>query len=482
MMTWLVIFGAIYLLFLSFTSYLANRENNMADPQDPKAFAIGGGNINMFLGVLTYSATLFSTFTLMGMPNFFRTHGVGAWIFLGVTDVAMTFIVLFIGLKIHKTFKKEKFYSVGTFLRHKYNSKYAAYIFLLGIFVFLVPYMAIQIKGISSFLEVAAPIKLSEVYWSIVMLSIILTYSSVGGFKAIVYSDAIQGTILLFVVWIICYNCLDFAGGLSNMFQTLKTQSPQSVKLLSTPGPKNLLNFQFLFASFIAIIAMPITQPQLTTRLIAMKSEKTLKKMAPSVAFFAIAVILPATFIGMYGAIKFADSTTQEFWFQVLIQEQPVALGALALIGLIAAAMSTTDSQLFALGNEASIFLEKDRNVQSKTKLLILLFTLTSLLFSIFSDNGLVQLARVSFSGTALLAPMILLSIYSKEKTSLNLLTPLFTLASLLFFIYTTFLNTQIKTILSIRVDLFLFMALSIVAIINFFTANKAYQGVKLND
>lgn len=474
MITWLVIFGGIYLLFLSYTSYIANKENSAIDQQDPKSFAIGGGNINMFLGVLTYSATLFSTFTLMGMPNFFRTHGVGAWIFLGVTDVAMTFIVLFIGLKIHRTFKKEKFYSVGTFLRHKYKSKYAAYIFLLGVFVFLVPYMAIQIKGISSFLEVAAPIKLSEVYWSVVMLSIILTYSSVGGFKAIVYSDAIQGTILLFVVWIISYNCLDFAGGIGNMFQALKVQSPQSVKLLSTPGPKGLLSFQFLFASFIAIIAMPITQPQLTTRLIAMKSEKTLKKMAPSVAFFAIAVILPATFIGMYGAIKFADSTTQEFWFKVLVQEQPEALGALALIGLIAAAMSTTDSQLFALGNEASIFLEKDKNVQSKTKLLILLFTLTSLLFSIFSDNGLVQLARVSFSGTALLAPMILLSLYGREKGSLSLFTPVATLLGLLFFIYTTFINTNIKFIFGLRIDLFLFIVLSLIAIINLIKANRS--------
>ncbi len=467
MIFWLVVFGGIYLLLLSYTSYLANKEQNL----DAKSFALGGGNLNIFLGVLTYSATLFSTFTLMGMPNFFRTHGVGAWIFLGVTDVAMAFLVILVGLKIHKVFKERGFFSVGTFLNESYNSKIASYVFIAGVFIFLVPYMAIQIKGISSFLEVSAPIKLSETYWSIVMLSIILTYSSVGGFKAIVYSDAIQGTILLIVIWFIGYNCIEHAGGIENLFIKVKATEP---RLLSIPGPKGLLDFQFLFASFLAIIAMPITQPQLTTRLIAMKNEKTLKKMAPSVAFFAIAVILPAAFIGMYGSIKYADSTTQQFWHNVLVQDQSASLGALTLIGLIAAAMSTTDSQLFALGNEASIFLENNKNVQRNTKILILLFAIASLLFSIYSDTGLVQLARLSFTGTAILAPMILLSIYSKKEVKLSLLTPIMTLICLVFFVYSVFIADNFTKIKDIRVDLVIYIILTITALINYFYSKKA--------
>ena len=460
MILWLTIFGLMYILILSYTSYLAKKEKNL----EPEMFALGGGNLNVFLGVLTYSATLFSTFTLMGMPNFFRTHGVGAWIFLGVTDVAMAFLVILFGLRIHKVFKERGHYSMGTFLKESYKSKYASYIFLFGIFTFLVPYAAIQIKGISSFLEVSAPIKLSEFYWSVVMLAAILTYSSVGGFKAIVYSDAIQGLILLVVVWLISFSCIEAAGGIENIFRTVEQSNKE---LLSIPGPKGLLNFQFLLSAFLSIIIMPVTQPQLTTRLIAMSSEKKLKMMAPSVAFFVIAVILPATFLGMYGAIKYADVSAQEFWKGILITDQSNAIAALTIVGLIAAAMSTTDSQLFALGNEASILLQKDEKVRQKTKGLIFLFAVASLLFSIFSDTGLVQLARLSFAGTAILAPMILLAIFSPRNIELGFFMPIISFISLILFMLCSFIF-KIQMIAGIRVELILYSILTISAICNY--------------
>ncbi len=465
MIIWLAIFGTIYTLLLSYTSYIAKKERNL----DPKEFALGGGNLNVFLGVLTYSATLFSTFTLMGMPNFFRTHGVGAWIFLGVTDVAMAFLIILFGLRIHKVFQQRNFYSMGSFLKHSYQSKLASNIFLIGIFIFLIPYASIQIKGISSFLAISAPIKLSETYWSVVMLSIILSYSSVGGFKAIVYSDAIQGLILLAVVWLISFACLENVGGFGEMFNVIKENDP---KLLSIPGPKGLLDFQFLFASFLSIVIMPVTQPQLTTRLIAMKNRKQLRMMAPSVAFFVIAVILPATILGMYGAVKYPTQTPQEFWNGLLIQDQSPVIAALTIIGLIAAAMSTTDSQLFALGNESTILLKDDKNVQAKTKGLIFIFAVGALLFSIFSTDNLVPLARLSFAGTGVLAPMILLAIFSEENQKLGLLVPILSLVGLIIFITSTLIYSKVY-FAGIRIELILYFVLSLVAIFTYFQSKK---------
>ena len=468
MLIWLLIFGFIYILLLSYTSYLAKKERNL----DPKAFALGGGNLNVFLGVLTYSATLFSTFTLMGMPNFFRTHGVGAWIFLGVTDVAMAFLIILFGLKIHKVFQERNYYSMGVFLKGSYQNKYASYIFLFGIFIFLIPYASIQIKGISSFLATSAPIKLNETYWSVIMLAAILSYSSVGGFKAIVYSDAIQGLILLIVVWLICYTCLDHIGGFENIFIQVKEKNE---KLLSIPGPKGLLDFQFLLSSFLSIIIMPITQPQLTTRLIAMKNRKKLRLMAPSVAFFVIAVIFPATILGMYGAVKYPDMTPTDFWNHLLIKDQSATIGALTIVGLIAAAMSTTDSQLFALGNEATILLKKDKNVQSKTKILIFLFAVSSLIFSMFSTDNLVPLARLSFSGTAILAPMILLAIFSESHHKLGMILPVLSFISLFIFLFAcvAYHETHLG---GIRIELILYFILSLVGILIYYKNKKVHH------
>ena len=87
MTTWFAILAPVYVMALVVATLLARRDTHSSDD-----YVMAGSNIGVALGFLSFSATLFSTFTLMGMPDFFRTHGVGAWIFLGVTDGAMAFI------------------------------------------------------------------------------------------------------------------------------------------------------------------------------------------------------------------------------------------------------------------------------------------------------------------------------------------------------------------------------------------------------
>ena len=87
--------GAIYILLLvTFTLLTKSKE------KDSKTYFLAGGNLGTFLGLFTFAATLFSTFTLLGMPDFFRTHGVGAWILLAVSDMVMVFGILWIGYSL----------------------------------------------------------------------------------------------------------------------------------------------------------------------------------------------------------------------------------------------------------------------------------------------------------------------------------------------------------------------------------------------
>ena len=154
-----------------------------------------------------------------------------------------------------------------------------------------------------------------------------------------------------------------------------------------------------------------------------MKNYNALKKMATSVGFFAILVILPTIIIGMYGAIFYAEVSTAEFLGGVLLNEQHEMIAALIIIGLFAAAMSTSDSQLFAMGNEIKGLLRlKENDNLRPIRLVILLFAISALIFSLLSSDELVLLARLSFSGTALMGPMILLGIFSQKPQMDSLL------------------------------------------------------------
>lgn len=456
----LLIVGIIYLaLLVSFTLLTRSKD------KDSKSYFMAGSNIGSFLGLFTFAATLFSTFTLLGMPDFFRSHGVGAWIFLTISDMAMVFGVLWIGYYLRKRTTGFQYLGMAGFLKHRYKNPFAGYVAFIGAFLFLIPYVAIQIRGVAIFLQQAFPehdIPLAVFAFSMVI--VMLIYSEIGGLKAIIYSDVLQGILLLIVIWIIGILCLQNVGGMTQMFETI---GESNKALLSTPGPNGLFTFQFLLGSMVAICMIPFTQPQVSTRLMIMKDQNALFRTAIGLGTFAILVILPTAFIGMYGAIKYPDASTSEFLGNTLIHDQPGFLGAFVIIGLIAAAISTADSQIFALGGETRSLLSgsSDKAMVGKARISIVVFAILALVFALFSSDQLVLLARASFAGTSLLAPMIFIGIFYDHAERIKIM-PTLTLIAIAILV-ASMMGLMPGSIAGLRLDLSLFVILAIAAIVS---------------
>ncbi len=141
MLTWLLIVGSVYISILFYLSYRSRRmirSNN--------DFLLAGSNIGLLLGFMTFAATLFSTFTLMGMPDFSKNHGIGAWVFLAFSDAGMVFLIVWFGYRLRKTVSSKGFSGMSALLQDCYQNRWAGYIYFTGIFLFLVPYVAIQTR------------------------------------------------------------------------------------------------------------------------------------------------------------------------------------------------------------------------------------------------------------------------------------------------------------------------------------------------
>jgi len=456
MNVWVIIIGTVYFGVLVYVGLSSFRKTKSAED-----YILGGSKLGTIIGMMTFAATLFSTFTLMGMPDFFRLHGVGAWIFLAISDAAMFFLILWFGFHLRRRASKENYKGVGGLMNSCFGTPWAGRVYFLGVFLFLIPYVAIQIRGIAIFLNAVFPEALPPWGWSLGIVGIMLMYSELGGLKAIIYNDVIQGTILLVVLWIIAAGCLNHFGGIANMFDQVK-QVDES--LLSTPGPNGLFTFQFLFSSFFAIILIPVTQPQVTTRLVIMRSKKTLHSMAVSLGIFTFLILTPTIFIGLYGAVLYGDTDTETFLANVLLFEQIDFIAALVVIGLLAAATSTADSQIFALGSELRSLLKGDeKKIMRITRIAIFSFGFAALIFSIFSTNELVLLARLSFAGTSIMAPMILTGLFAKGKPSPIIIWS--TAAGILIFL-ASLLKLVPEMIGFMRIDLLLLIVLTVIAII----------------
>jgi len=450
MTTWLLILGAVYLAILANAALHSWRKTRSADD-----YVLAGSKVGTIVGFLTYAATLFSTFTLMGMPDFFRNHGVGAWIFLAVSDGAMVFLIVWFGYHLRRRAKRAGFQGTAGLMCSLYSNRWAGYVYFAGVFLFLVPYVAIQIRGLAIFLEAVFPGALPAWGWSAGVVIVMLIYSEIGGLRAIMYSDVLQGLTLLTVIWLVGIGCIRHFGSIESMFEQVRLTNEA---LLSTPGPHGLFTAQFLIASFLAITLLPVTQPQLTTRLVIIRDTRTMHRMAVGIGVFAMLIILPVIAIGMYGAVRHGGESTREFLSAVLLSEQAEVIAAAAVIGLIAAAISTADSQIFALGTELrSLLSNKERTALIRTRIAIVFFGLAALVFSVLSSDQLVLLARVSFAGTSLLGPMVLAGIFSKRSPGPEIL--IVSAIGLLIFLG-SLLNLLPSNISSVRLDLLLLLTI----------------------
>jgi len=252
MNVWMIVLGAIYLATLITIGLTSWKKTKSAED-----YILAGSRVGMVVGTLTFAATLFSTFTLMGMPDFFRTHGIGAWIFLAVSDAVMFFFILWFGTQLRRRARTLDYQGMAGMLHTCYQTAWAGWVYFAGVFCFLVPYVAIQIRGISIFFSQAHPDFLPPWGWSVAIVCIMLAYSEVGGLRAIILCDSIQAVILLAALWIISYGCVRTLGGIPALFEQVRQTNEA---LLSTPGPKGLFTVQFLVASFIAIFYFPVTQ------------------------------------------------------------------------------------------------------------------------------------------------------------------------------------------------------------------------------
>ena len=88
MLNYLLIIGTVYILVLMFFSWRTKK--NIKNSTD---FMLGGCKIGVAIGLMTFAATLFNTFTLLGRPDISRIHGVSAWILLALSDEVMVYLI-----------------------------------------------------------------------------------------------------------------------------------------------------------------------------------------------------------------------------------------------------------------------------------------------------------------------------------------------------------------------------------------------------
>ena len=180
------------LLAIGWIGYRARREDSMRD------FFLANRGIGFVVLVLTLYATQYSGNTLFGFTGRSYRYGYFWMTSLHFMTAIVVFYLLF-APKLQSLAKNRGFITPTDFLDHRFASSGVNLLATIIMIVAISNYLIGQLKAMGHAFEGLTGLDDKLAYCSgvILLAAIIIVYETLGGFRAVVWTDAIQGVILI---------------------------------------------------------------------------------------------------------------------------------------------------------------------------------------------------------------------------------------------------------------------------------------------
>lgn len=258
-------------------------------------------------------------------------------------------------------------------------------------------------------------------HWAVISgAAVIITYTLVGGYKAVAWTDLVQGVLMLIGLIALPIVAISAAGGWDAVTENLRAQDPG---LLGPWGPEGRSTVPLVaIVSFLAIGLPFMGVPQLMVRFMSARSVKSLKP-AMSISIVVIALFdIGAVLTGMAGRALFPDLADPETILPLLSNELlPPLLAGTMMVVVMAAIMSTVDS-LLILASSAVVrdYLQKirasvlsDGQLTRRGKWLTLIIGLVGVAFALHQTPLVFWFVLFAWSGLgAAFGPVLLCALW----------------------------------------------------------------------
>lgn len=427
-------------IFLAFAAYMsvmivigakyAGKTKNSED------FFLGGRNLNGWVAALSAQASDMSGWLLMGLPGSVYAFGTGqAWIAVGLF-IGTVCNWLFISSRLRRyTIRANNSLTLPAYLENRFHDKKRILLIAssIVIVIFFLVYTASALtaggKLFSSVFGVNYTAALT------IGAAVILVYTFLGGFMAVCVTDFIQGTLML--VGVLCVPLLAyFMVGPENIVGIIGESGVAG-------GASSFLNIMDDSGSKVSVIYI-ISQlawgfgyfgmPHILVRFMAVSNEKELKK-SKVIAIVWVAISLGfAIIIGIVGRAYLyptilgettdisAENVFIEMIKQLFINDLNLAfIGGLFLCGILAAIMSTADSQLLVTASAVAEDLfkgiikkdAKDKTVLNVSRATVVIVAVLAYIIALNPDSSVMGLVSNAWAGFgSAFGPVVLLSLY----------------------------------------------------------------------
>ena len=354
---------AVYLIAMLGVGVWFAKKNNSVDD-----FYLGGRKLGPFVTAMSAEASDMSSWLLMGLPGVAYLSGLAeaSWTAIGLA-VGTYLNWLIVARRIRRYSNHLDAITVPQFFSKRWGDdrNLLSAIAAVVIIIFFIPYLA---SGFSACGKLFASL-FGTSYMTAMLISaaVIVIYTVMGGFLAASFTDLIQSIIMTVALIVVLSFGVAQAGGLDAVMDNAQslagylslTQTHDAV----TGGASSysLLTICSLLAWGLGYFGMP----HILLRFMAIEEEKKLALSRRVATVWVVISMGVAIFIGVVGngmtkagaMEQLADSETIIVQIASLISHYGVFAALIAgviLAGILAATMSTADSQMLAASSSVS--------------------------------------------------------------------------------------------------------------------------------
>jgi len=430
---WIILSFVIYMAGMLLIGITSAKKNKSADD-----YFLGGRNLGGWVAALSAQASDMSGWLLMGLPGCIYAFGANqAWIAIGLFLGTVLNWLLVSGRLRRYTIKAGNAMTIPEYLSNRFhdNKNILKTISAIVIVVFFLVYTASAFaaggKLFSSVMKIDYHVALT------IGAIVILAYTFLGGFIAVCNTDFVQGTLMLIgilTVPIVAVMLMGTGHIIPHLIDSgLTVDAKDFLNIFSENGkPISPISIASQLAWGLGYCGMP----HILVRFMAVRDDKELAKSRKIAIVWVLLSLAVACIIGVIGraylyptVLGTEHSEYENVFIEMikkvfLVDTKLPLIGGLLLCGVLAAIMSTADSQLLvsssSVANDliAGVFFKKmsEKSIMIASRITVIAIAIIAYIIAWNPDSSIMALVSDAWAGLgSAFGPTIFMSLYWKR-------------------------------------------------------------------
>jgi len=388
-------------------------------------YVLGGRQLGSWTAALSAQASDMSGWLLIGLPGAAYVAGIeAAWIAIGLgIGTYINWKVVALRLRSYTEVSGDSL-TLSDYFENRFrdNTNILRLVSSIVIIIFFAVYTSAQFSAGAKLFET-----LMGIDYTVALLlggAIIISYTFLGGFMAVSFTDFIQGMLMFFALIAVPFVMVAELGGFGTAFEGLKQVDPNFMHLTKTVGGAGTISF-IAIASNLAWGLGYFGQPHILARFMAIGSTQQVKKARLIAMVWVTLSLAAAVFVGIFGRLYITGIDDPEKIFMMSVDTLffPVLAGVL-LAAILAASMSTADSQLLVTASSISEdifkkYIKKDATddqMLNVSRFSVIGIAVIALIIAFDPNSSVFGLVSYAWAGLgAAFGPLIITSLFWKR-------------------------------------------------------------------